>query len=801
MSFSSSLSLRVSKLLGGSAAGSMSEHLDPTSQDTPLFGEDIRGAQNADFLALGLGATSMMAMLWTVAMGRRAVGVEMRGDPALGIHWNIREDVYHHFLLIDQLMMERYGEDGIPKRADGRIYKIAETFYLPENEPGGFFTDEILTGFLSSLGTEARTCGLIYHTEFIDDRYKDGKPERLITILKPPQPPVEMDPTKIGRSIADVLDGPSTFQIAGSEVLVMLRRYLEGIEEMDLERGLEPRVRLFTSHRVVSSEGEEGLIDWFTQEEGFVDESDGRKRVLIENVRELDYRGKFRRIRVPGTRVLDLGVPEVFMIAQGFYSSDAERLGFQQEDIKVDHHDGRGPVVAQADYLAGLIEVNVDGRLRRRIASVFDKEGHEYWVRQLAVGHEDDPEVGWILVQVPDFKTFCPILAGLVPPGSDKDSTEYQDSYQFLLRDYYLEQVSLVTEIPQDVLEELQMPYGPKLFSLVERMGADALIAKNGVVAGDSFGNGHFLTSGGAMTGMVGHAVRVLEYWRERQLGHAPEKAIRSLADKIRRDTEDWMHVSAQEFSQSVPINFGDERINEITKHSGRARSERATTIDATRRHRHSLVPLNPSDWRRLVVRSGKLFTFELPPLSDVHPELRMRMDPMKSGMAMTAHGMPIAAVNGNGMNGDSMHDGMNGDSMHDGMNGNGMNGAMSMGDHAMGDMGHAARMNGTAAHATHTASADRIPPSCSISQVVPVERVKAVMPVHNLKSTMPADTTTIGTLTDSSTTLAMDRMRLTMDSMKLAMDSMKLAMDSMKLSMNAMKLAGTTDTDGGDDR
>jgi len=34
-----------------------------------------------DFLALGLGGTNMMSMLWTVAMGRQAVGVEMRGDP------------------------------------------------------------------------------------------------------------------------------------------------------------------------------------------------------------------------------------------------------------------------------------------------------------------------------------------------------------------------------------------------------------------------------------------------------------------------------------------------------------------------------------------------------------------------------------------------------------------------------------------------------------------------------------------------------------------------------------------------
>src|ERR1700722_6587517 len=49
---------------------------------------DLRGVQDADFVTLGLGATSMLAMLWSVAMGKRTVGVELRGDPSLGIHWN-----------------------------------------------------------------------------------------------------------------------------------------------------------------------------------------------------------------------------------------------------------------------------------------------------------------------------------------------------------------------------------------------------------------------------------------------------------------------------------------------------------------------------------------------------------------------------------------------------------------------------------------------------------------------------------------------------------------------------------------
>lgn len=604
--------------------------------------------KDPDFLALGLGATSMMAMLWSIANGRRAVGVELRGDPSLGVHWNIREDFYHHLGLIDQMMLERYGEDRIPRRGDGTLFKLRETFYSAQTEAGDVYADEVIAGI-----EEAHVCGLIYHTEFIDDRWVDGKPQRVITVLEPPKPPAEHDPSKIGRNMVEVLDGPSTFQAGASEVLVMLRRYLEELEEMDQAAGVPPRVRLFLSHRVVIGDeaNGDGFLKWMRQEDGFVSCPDGRKRILIEEVQELDYRGKFRRIRKPGTPVIDLGVPEVFMIAQGFDSSDADRLGFRQEEVAVDHHDGRGPVVAQADYLAGFLELHVGARLRRRIASEFDRENNEYWVRQIAVGHEDDPEVGWILVQVPDFKTFDPVLAGLVPPGTPKKSKEYLSAYQQLLREYYLEQVSLITEIPKPELEKIQAPYGPKLFSLIEKVGADALVAANGVVAGDSFGNGHFLTSGGAVTGMVGHASRVHQYWQARDEGVTREEAVRQLADRIKEDTLGWLEVSAQEFSQAVPINFGEERIRAIEERGGRTSEERATTIDATRRHRHSLVPLDPSDWRRLAVRSGRLYTHDLPPLQDTHPVLRPAASrTADTGAAERADGAREAVAAGAGL-------------------------------------------------------------------------------------------------------------------------------------------------------
>jgi hypothetical protein len=215
------------------------------------------------------------------------------------------------------------------------------------------------------------------------------------------------------------------------------------------------------------------------------------------------------------------------------------------------------------------------------------------------------------------------VLAGLVPEGTPRKSSEYVAAYKQLLRDFYLDHAALILEVPREELESVQMPYGPKMFSLVERMGTDARVAANGVVAGDTFGNGHFLTSGGAITGMVGHACRIFFYWHDIDSGKPSDMAVRALADAIKEDTLGWLHVSAQEFSQALPINFGQERIAAIEAKSGTDSSDRANTIDATRRHRKSLLPLDPSDWRRLTIRAGRLHVPEIPPLQESHPAER----------------------------------------------------------------------------------------------------------------------------------------------------------------------------------
>jgi EmrB/QacA subfamily drug resistance transporter len=609
--------------------------LDPTAHVAATVESDVTdltGAVNADFLALGLGGTNMMSMLWTIAMGRRAVGVELRGDPTVAVmHWNIREDFYHHLAIIDGLMAERYGPDRIPRRGDGSPFLLHETFYLhDEDSDGDANADEVISGWAG----DSHIGGLVQSLESIDDRWVDGRPVRSVTSVGPADVEMaDLGPEHgrawLGRSIADVLDSRPRFQLSAEDIQILLRRYLAELERMDLAGGYEPRCRMFLYHRAVDTSGGGATKRWLRgsrkrrqDEEGFVRLPDGRLQVRIEALRELDEKPHYRRIRKPGSAIVDLGVPELIMIAEGIESTDAKRLGFTQETVKIDHHDGRGPVVAQADYLLGLITMYIGSRCRRRIASEFDKDGNEYWVRQFGIGHEYDAEIGWVLVEVPDFKTFDPIVAGLVPPGTSRESVEYFGAYQHLTREFYLKQVSLLTEISLPQLFRTSL-YTPKLISVVEKVGVDALVAANCVIAGDSFGTGHMLTSGGINTGVIGHASRVLQYWQARYAGIAPAAAIRELADGIKQDTSDWVAVSEPDFQQPAPGRVRDYTAQASgPKH--RDRTAHYAVLDSTRQHRRSIAPIHHrDDWSRLQVYVGRLHTHGPSPIQPTHPALR----------------------------------------------------------------------------------------------------------------------------------------------------------------------------------
>ena len=599
--------------------------LDEATIDEETFEHDLTGVLDPDFLAIGLGATNSMAMLWSVAMGKRCVGVELRGDPyVFAMHWNVRESLYDHFCVMDQMMLERYGAERLPRVAGGGRLLLADIFHHAQGKSGDARADEVIAGF----APDSQIAGLVRAREYIDDRYVDGEPRRTITRLGGAVQPAfgPRDPSVLDEDLRDVLASPTHFQVGSEELLILMRRYLEAIEEIDLEAGCEPRVRLFTYHRVLTGGRRRGsrvarlLRRPEHAEQGYVDAPGGRKRIRIEAIRELDEKRRYRRVRRPGSEVVDIGIPELFVVATGADSSDARQLGLQQERVKVDRGDGRGLVPAEADYLIGEIEVFVDSRVRRRVTSEFDKQGNEYWVRQVAVGHEDDPEIGWFQIEVPDFKTFDPIRAGVTPAGTERGSSEYYAGYQFLLHDYFREQVSQLTEIPKSEVRRIQLAFGPKLITVAEKLGVDAQACANGVIAGDSFGNGNYLESGGVNTGIMGHAKRVLRYWQARAEGVEHEIAIRALADGIKQDTTAWLELSAADFAQPAPALAA---AGAASKHARRGRHHDAV-IEATRRHRRSISPPDfPDDWSRFVTYVGELHAYELPALQETHPAAR----------------------------------------------------------------------------------------------------------------------------------------------------------------------------------
>jgi EmrB/QacA subfamily drug resistance transporter len=614
------------------------DSLDATSSTPPSRRVDPTGAADPDFLAVGLGGANMMAMLWSIAMGRRSVGVELRGDPYLTLtQWKVSSDIYHHLAVIDRLMMERYGEEGVPRRFDGKPFILSEVFHNPDAEDGAEArADEILYGWADSC-----VGGHVQTAEFVDDRWVDGRPHRTVSVTHPPAPSMEHGPETVGRSMDDVFADVPGFQCNAEDLLIMLRRYLEEVERMDLAAGREPRCRLFTYHRVAEPSQPTGWRRWLgrdtmPQEDGFVRGADGRLRIRIEAIREIDEKGSYRRIRARGTELVDLGTPGLIMIAEGVDSTDAKRLGFTQERVTIDHQDGRGPVVAQADYIVGLIAVNIGNSSRQRVASTFDKQGNEYWVRQHSLGHDGFSETGWTILEVPDYRTFDPIQAGMVPPGTARDSVEYFGAHRYLIRDYFLDQVSLLTEIPRRELVRTLSLAAPKLISNVERIGRDALVAPNCVIAGDSFGNGSFLISGGATTGMVGHASRVYRYWQERDEGASHEEAVRRLADSIREDTAAWLRASEQHFAQPGHARAGTdpqsgERLDPMA---------REAVLEATRRHRRSVAKTSSrlDDFGRLNVFPGRLQIVGLRPLPPTPPELRMEQmdEPMMADASTT---------------------------------------------------------------------------------------------------------------------------------------------------------------------
>jgi hypothetical protein len=283
------------------------------------------------------------------------------------------------------------------------------------------------------------------------------------------------------------------------QVKLLLRRLLEEMEAMDRKAGIDPpRVTLYTNHRVAVP----GARLDSAHELGFLPNPDGTQSLAIEEVVEHREPGKVtQRTRAPGSQLIDLGTPELVGIAQGVHGTDAERLGLVKRPVTYTDLKGHEGVetACKATFIACNLEIEVGGRLRRRASAYKDEQGQWYKLGQIAVGHENDPEVGWCLVRVPDSYEetgmFDRVRQRKVPSDTDPQSQEFKDASQQLIYDFYISQASEILQVPADELRQAGMSLPPSLFTLTEMRGEDPKVAENGFAFADSYANGHFLTS------------------------------------------------------------------------------------------------------------------------------------------------------------------------------------------------------------------------------------------------------------------------------------------------------------------
>jgi hypothetical protein len=552
----------MARALRKQAMTSRARPADTRVQQRRILAEPLAKAPfKADFVDIGMGPTGMMAMLAAISTGHPTIGVELRGEPVRGVHQNIRIDWYHTLARIDEMMLERYGKAGIPKLPNGKPFILHDYFYNAGRVGGHLDFPEIFgVGKVQNQNIAGRLTKISFEDAREVTRAANGG-KAVLTVLPPPPIPTKADPKKLNPDMKAVLDSPSTFQAAVINYELMLRAYLKAMEAQDAAAGRAPRVKIYENHRVAI---EDGLAA------GYLGEGTGKRRIVIEEIADgPEGMGMNRRVRKAGTQRIDLGTPIRFSLTAGFGGgADAKTLGYEQDDVA--HYDAAvgKSVVARQNWLVGEVTANISGQLIRRISTITDpKTGKAETVRQIAVGHEDAPNVAWVPVQVPEFMTFDPIEAGKVPAGTAPTARAYVDAQAKMIRDYYISQVSAVTHLPAKDIERMRMFYGPSFFTLRERLGKTARIAANGNVAGDLMGNGHFLTSGGAMTGMIGHANRYVEYFKALNRGVPEARAAKQLEAGIKTDSEAWLNVSIKEFVDVSPVNFGAERARQIGIH------------------------------------------------------------------------------------------------------------------------------------------------------------------------------------------------------------------------------------------
>ena len=108
-------------------------------------------------------------------------------------------------------------------------------------------------------------------------------------------------------------------QREGGTILGHLEVAVDGMEEPECRvsgmiQALLSTFREHVWHQTVADVAGKGAqdparLDVAPGDQGFIRLPDGRIRIQIETLQEFDYQGRFLRVRLPGSPIIDLGVP------------------------------------------------------------------------------------------------------------------------------------------------------------------------------------------------------------------------------------------------------------------------------------------------------------------------------------------------------------------------------------------------------------------------------------------------------------------------------------------------------------
>ena len=346
--------------------------------------------------------------------------------------------------------------------------------------------------------------GVINRAEFIDATLGQKIERTVPTISKP-------DGRMRIAAARTMMESPSVGQIKVSDLETILSQRLHEIAEEDIARGRRPRVAIL-------SNAQPDLAP-----------AAGDRYSVAAQPTEARARPDGRTERVPVGRAVDLGTPDLIVVAEGAGSVSRDLLGVTRQATS-----------PETRFIAGYLDRDSGGLIRRRYAETeADADGAVHGVRQIAVGHSKNAKT-WSLVEV---------------PANVKLETREE------IRAYYVREVAKVLEISAAEAATVTIEWGPNPFRLQQWIADTAVPAANVVLVGDAVGNAHFLTSGGVMTAAVPHQQELDRYLSGRTSAGLTDAQQREIYDKrVRAATLEWARLGIREFGrQVVAANFGSQ--------------------------------------------------------------------------------------------------------------------------------------------------------------------------------------------------------------------------------------------------